>query len=176
MDSFETGRPNAQGQGGGRILDVAGQWGREVVLKIGQFLWDVISASFLKKCKKLLWPVRGYAINFWRQNLRNVHRLKINKEIRKAKKNDLNNLNVRNISDIKQFRKTVKPFFSNKVGNYEKIGLIEEGKVVSEIFQEVGEKFKSYFEILLENLGINGKLMSEEPVSNESVTDIIKKF
>ena len=53
---------------------------------------------------------------------------------------------------------------------------MEENKVVSEIFQEVGEKFKSYFEILLENLGINGKLMSEEPVSNESVTDIIKKF
>ena len=53
MDSFETGRPNAQGQGGGRILDVAGQWGREVVLKIGQFLWDVISASFLKKRKNL---------------------------------------------------------------------------------------------------------------------------
>ena len=47
------GRPNAQDQGGGRILDVAGQQGRGVVLKIGQFSWDVISASFLKKCEKL---------------------------------------------------------------------------------------------------------------------------
>ena len=28
----------------------------------------------------------------------------------------------------------------------------------------------------MKNLGINNKFMSEEPVSNESVTDIIKKF
>ena len=53
---------------------------------------------------------------------------------------------------------------------------MEENKVVSETFQEVAETFKSYFETLVENLGINGKFMSEEPVSNESVTDTIKKF
>ena len=28
----------------------------------------------------------------------------------------------------------------------------------------------------MENIGINSKFMSNEPVSNESVTDIIKKF
>ena len=53
-----------------------------------------------------------------------------------------------------------KPFFSNKVGDDEEITLIEEGK-------EVLETFKSYFQTIVENLGINIKLMSEEPVSNK---------
>ena len=35
---------------------------------------------------------------------------------------------------------------------------------------------KSCFAIVEENLGITSKSMSKEPVSNESVTDIIKKF
>ena len=77
--------------------------------------------------------------------------------------------------DNKQFWKTVKHFFSDKVGDKEKITLIEEEKVVSED-KEVAEIFKSQFETLVENLGINSRFMSEEPVSNESVTDIIKKF
>ena len=38
------------------------------------------------------------------------------------------------------------------------------------------EPVKSYFETLLENLVINCIFISEEPVSNESVTDIIKEF
>ena len=44
--------------------------------------------------------------------------------------------------DNKQFWKTIKPFFSNKVGDKEKITLIEEEKVVSED-KEVAETFKS---------------------------------
>ena len=36
------------------------------------------------------------------------------------------------------------------------------------------ETFKSYFGSLVENLGINGKFV--DLVSNESVTEIIKKF
>ena len=47
--------------------------------------------------------------------------------VRKAKKNYFNNLNVRNITDNKQFWKTVKPFFSSKVGDNERITLIIEG-------------------------------------------------
>ena len=89
--------------------------------------------------------------------------------IRNAKKNYFNNLNVRNITDNKQFWKTVKPFFSSKVVNN------EEDKVASKD-REVAETFKSYFETILENLGINSKFMSEESVSNESVNDIIRKF
>ena len=64
--------------------------------------------------------------------------------VRKAKKNYFNNLNVRNITDIKQFWKTVKPFFSSKVGDNERITLIEGDKVVSED-REVAETYNSHF-------------------------------
>ena len=66
-------------------------------------------------------------------------------------------------------------FFSNKVGDNERIALIEEDKVVSDN-KELAEQFKSHFETLEENLGINSKFLSGEPVNNESVTDIMKKF
>ena len=91
----------------------------------------------------------------------------------KASKNYFNNLSVRNITDNKQFWKTVKPFFSNKVAENEKITLIEEDKVVSED-KEVAETFKSYFETLVKKLGVNNKFLSEEAVSNESITEIYK--
>ena len=39
--------------------------------------------------------------------------------VRKAKKNYFNCLNVRNIKDNRQFWKTVKPFFSSKIGGNE---------------------------------------------------------
>ena len=67
--------------------------------------------------------------------------------VRKAKKNYFNNLDVRNITDNKQSWNTVKPFFSNKVGDNERVTLIEADKVVSED-REVAETFKSYFRLL----------------------------
>ena len=57
----------------------------------------------------------------------------------------------------------------------ERTTLIEADKVVSED-REVAETFKPYFETIVKNLGINNKFMFEEPVSNESVNDIITKF
>ena len=66
-------------------------------------------------------------------------------------------------------------FFLQQVDGNEGITLIEEDKVVSED-NEVTETIKSYFETLLENLGINSRFMPEELVGEESVTDIIKKF
>ena len=65
--------------------------------------------------------------------------------VRNAIKNYFNNLNIRNITDNKQFWKTMKPFFYSKVGDNERISLIEGDKVVSEV-REVAETFKSYFE------------------------------
>ena len=65
--------------------------------------------------------------------------------VRNAIKNYFNNLNIRNITDNKQFWKTMKPFFSSKVGDNDRITLIEGDKVVSEV-REVAETFKSYFE------------------------------
>ena len=92
-----------------------------------------------------------------------------------AKKNYFSNLNVRNVTDNKQFWKTVKPLFSRTAGDNERITLIEGVKVISKD-REVAETFKSYFETIVENLGINSTYLSEEPVSNESANDIIRKF
>ena len=64
----------------------------------------------------------------------------------------------------------VKLFFSNKVDRDERITLREEDKVVSKS-NELAEAYKSYFETIVENLGIN-----EELLSCESVTDIMMKF
>ena len=94
------------------------------------------------------------AINFCRQNLRNVNRL-IKKLI------------------INRFEIPWSLFFPSKVGDNERITLIEGDKVLSEDW-EVAETFKSYFVTIVENLGINNKCMSEEPVSNESVNNIRK--
>ena len=69
--------------------------------------------------------------------------------------------------------KTVKHHFSNKFGGSERI--IEEDKVVPE-HKQVAATFESRFETLVKNLGIKSKFMSEMPVRNESVTDIINKF
>ena len=87
--------------------------------------------------------------------------------VRKAKKNCCNNLNVRNITHNKLFRKTIKPFFSIKIGSNERITTTEEDKVVSEDNEEA-ETFTSCFETLVDTLGINSKYMSDDPVSNEN--------
>ena len=55
-----------------------------------------------------------------------------------------------------------------------RVTLIEEDNVVLKM-KEDAEPFKSYFETLAENLGMNIKFLSEEPGTNKSVTDI-KKF
>ena len=69
----------------------------------------------------------------------------------------------------------MRPCFSSTFGDNERINLIEGKKVVSED-REITETFKSYFETIVKNLDINSKFMYEEPVSNESVNDIIRKF
>ena len=40
----------------------------------------------------------------------------------------------------------------------------------------MAETFKSYFETIVENLGINSKYISGEPLIDESVTNIIRRF
>ena len=71
--------------------------------------------------------------------------------VRKAKKNYYNLPNVRNITDKKQFWKTIKPSFSSKVRDNERVTLIEEDKVVPED-KGVAETCKLYFDTLVESL------------------------
>ena len=57
----------------------------------------------------------------------------------------------------------MEPFFFTKVSDNERRTLIEGEKVVSED-RKVTETFKSYFETVVKNLGINTKFMSEEHI------------
>ena len=93
----------------------------------------------------------------------------------KQRKIIFDNPNVRNIAYKKQFWKTMKPFFWSKFGDDERITLIEGGKVVSED-EEVAETFRLFFETVAKSFHINCKFMSDEPVGNESVNNIIRKF
>ena len=52
--------------------------------------------------------------------------------LRKTKKEYLENINVKDINDNKKFWKTIKPFFSNKGLNTNKLMLIEDSNLISE--------------------------------------------
>ena len=52
-----------------------------------------------------------------------------------------------------------------------RVTLIKEDNVVLKM-KEDAEPFKSYFETLVENLGMNIKFLSEEPGTNKSVEDV----
>ena len=73
---------------------------------------------------------------------------------RKAKQDYCNDVKVRRINDNKQFWKTLKVFFSNKVGADETITFIPNNKVVLDD-KEVAATFKPYFDTIVENLRIN---------------------
>ena len=50
----------------------------------------------------------------------------------KLKQNTLKNLNLKDLSDNRNFWKTIKPYFSNKGLNSNKLLLKEKGKLVSD--------------------------------------------
>ena len=52
--------------------------------------------------------------------------------LRKTKKEYFENINVKDINDNKKFWKTIKPFFSNKGLNTNKLMLIENNNLISE--------------------------------------------
>ena len=50
------------------------------------------------------------------------------KLLRKTKQDYFNNIDIKSVSDTKKFRKTIKPYFSNKGLNSNKIFLSEKGR------------------------------------------------
>jgi len=91
---------------------------------------------------------------------------------RKTKKDFYNKLDVKKITDNKQFWKTVKPFFSNKTVNSEKITLIENDEVISDD-QEIANKFSNFYASVVENLGIDNQNMK---LNDEDIENVIGKF
>ena len=92
--------------------------------------------------------------------------------IRKTKKDFFNSLDVKKITDNKQFWKTVKPFFSNKFINNERITLIENDEVISDD-QKIANTFSNFYASVVENLGIDNENMK---LSDENIDSLVDKF
>ena len=92
------------------------------------------------------------------------------KLLRKTKKEFYKNLNVKYITENKLFWKTVKPSFTDKTLQDERITLAENNKVVSDESKLV-EIFGKYFGNIVQNLGIDGLTN----ISSDSETVTIRK-
>ena len=66
--------------------------------------------------------------------------------IRKKKSRYFSNLNIKNVTENKKFWKTIKPCFSNKSKNSERIVLTENDKIVMED-GKVALKYNMFFQI-----------------------------
>ena len=91
--------------------------------------------------------------------------------LRKTKKEYFQNLNVKDLSDSKNFWKIIKPYFSNKVLNSNKILLKEKGELVSDE-KQLASIMNKFF------INITKSLKLKEDLGSSPVTliDILEKF
>ena len=73
--------------------------------------------------------------------------------VRKAKKYYFDNLDLRNVTDNKTSWKTVKPLFTDKVMNHDKIILVEDDEIISEN-EQTSESLNNIFADVIINLNI----------------------
>ena len=84
---------------------------------------------------------------------------------------------MKNIEDNKKFWKTVKSFFSDKSNNFENISLIENGKLLTDDFENA-ETFKKYLKNLVPNLDLQvpNNLLCQTPKNGDEVLAAISKY
>ena len=84
-------------------------------------------------------------------------------------------LDLKNVTDNKEFRKTVKPFLSDKVTTFPKISLVEKGEIISDE-SKVANSFSNFFENAIHSLGIKANKHSQENYDFKNPAEIaIKK-
>ena len=71
--------------------------------------------------------------------------------LRRAKKNYFANINISSITDNKNFWKTIKPLFSDKISHKERINFAENDTVLGDD-QVVADRFNNYFNNIVKNL------------------------
>ena len=92
--------------------------------------------------------------------------------IRKEKKKYFDNLDVNKVVDNKNFWKTIKTHFSDKVGNSDKISLIDDNVIITDDLT-IAETFSEYFSSVVKNLQIP---INEEILFNaEEIEDPLQK-
>ena len=75
------------------------------------------------------------------------------KLLKRSKKDFYNNLNVKKVTDNKHFWRNIKPNFTDKILNDEKITLVEDGKVIT-AEMDLAKIFKDHFENIVESVHI----------------------
>ena len=94
---------------------------------------------------------------------------------KKERKRYYEMLDLKNVTDNKEFRKTVKPFLSDKVKTFLKISLAEKGEIISGE-AKVANSFSNFFENAIHSLGIKANKHSQENYDFKNPAEIaIKK-
>ena len=91
--------------------------------------------------------------------------------LRRTKKEYFQNLNVKDLSDNKKFWKAIKPYFSNKGLNSNKMLLKEKGELVSDE-KQLASIMNRFFIIITKNV----KLKEDQGSPPVTLNDILKKF
>ena len=76
------------------------------------------------------------------------------KLLRKTKQDYFNNIDIKSVSDTKKFWKTIKPYFSNKGLNSNKIFLSEKGRLIKDPVA-IATTMNDYFVNITETIGLN---------------------
>ena len=95
------------------------------------------------------------------------------KLLKRSKKDFYNNLKVKKVTDNKDFWKTIKPNFTDKVLKDEKIVLVEGDKVITPE-TDLAKMFKDHFENIVESFHIERPCKVD--FDREPVVDAIKNF
>ena len=90
--------------------------------------------------------------------------------VRKAKLDHYNRVSRKEVFDNKAFWKTVKPLFTDKRVNHDRILLAEENGTISDNY-EISEKLNSFFADIVKNLNI--PQYEDQSVNNNNIDDPI---
>ena len=91
--------------------------------------------------------------------------------MRQTKEKYFNNINVKKVTDNKTIRKSVKPFFSNKVLNSNSIWLVEGNEIVSDD-GKIATNMNRYFTNITKHMNLKAKKISHR----EELVNILDTF
>ena len=75
------------------------------------------------------------------------------KPLPKTKQDYFSNIDIKSVSDTKEFWKTIKPYFSNKGLNFNKIFLSEKGRLIKDPVA-VAKTMNDYFVNNMQTIGL----------------------
>ena len=93
--------------------------------------------------------------------------------LRKTKQDYFNNIDIKSVSDTKKFSKTIKPFFSNKGLNSNKIFLSEKGRLAKDPVV-IAATANDYFVNITETIGLKQFQFDHHSNLFENHTSIIR--